>query len=110
MNSPVKFGIGKGPEAPAPPPPVEGKPAPEVPLGAEPSQPREAERVPEEIPEMVIEAPPQEGEEPAKPAKLVSTPPPPSAIREGDITAGDIDAAGADDLTRRLIETNQTLS
>lgn len=95
MISPDKFGIGKGPEVPVPPP-VEGQPpAPEVPVGAEPPQPSKEEREAEEVPEMVIEAPPQEGESvQEKPVKAVSTPARPLNIGERDLT-GDIDIGRA---------------
>ncbi len=102
MNSPDKFGIGKGPEAPAPPP-VEGQPAPEVPTTEQPSPPSaEREKIkgkPGE--ELVIAEPPQVGE--IAQEKPIETPAParPINIGEHDLT-GDIDIARADELQEEI--------
>lgn len=97
MDTP-RFGVGKGPEAPSLP--VEGRPAPEIPPGAEPPRPREEGRETEDIPEMVIEAPPQEGETLHKKEKPVKTVPAPARslkISEHDLS-GDIDIGRAAEL------------
>ncbi len=91
MNSPDKFGIGQGREAPAPSTPVEGQPQmPETPSQVNLPHPSK-ETKPEEAAELVIEAPPQVGEprrEVVPEIKPVASHP--ANIREGDITGGDL--------------------